>query len=236
MTEQFSDFLDFTRREQERLEREQERQTIFARSATARRRGALADRPGFVGLVGVGAAAGQLTDARLRARIEQLRGRAGPTPPPTPPPPGMVAPPEFRAAFGGGRGVRRPTGDAKTPTEAQEQIAAFDAAIGAEQTGRAEQRRVQTGEEFAVRDRLLEIRTGLEDLVEPRFADPDEVTRLEELGAQWREIGAERSGRYAGREDLAELLADLEARLAAARARRERPPPSVVESDPAESR
>ncbi len=199
MTDPLTRMLDEQRREQERIERERGRQTLFARSATERRRGQLADRPGFGGVVAVGAASGQLTDARLAARIEQLREIAE------------------------GPRIREPGEARERQRAARMQVEEFDRAQAAERGGRAEQRRIQTGEEFTVRDRILELRRGLEDLAEPAFADPSEITDLEKLLADLTTLGEERSGRHGGREDVAELRADLEARLEAARARRRRP-------------
>lgn len=223
MTEQLTSFLDWQRRQQERLETEQRRQTLFARTAATRRRGALADRPGFRGLVNVGAARQELTDVRLAARIERLRDveakretqeQPSDLAPPSTRIAGPIAGPVISGAPSIGPG---PPPESVSPST---RIAEFDEAIAAAAAGRAEQRRVQTGEEFAVRDRILEIRTGLDDLAVPTLLDPSEITSLEALLADLSTLSTERSGRFAGREDIAQLQADLEARIAVARQRR----------------
>ena len=154
------DFLDFQREQQARLKLEGEEAEEFAKTLTSFRRGVLADRPGFGGLVNVGSAV-QASDARLAARIATL--------------------------------------DPDDP-----EAIAFRESQAAERTDRAKSLMTISGEEFKIRGRIRSLSSGLKN------ADLD---KLRKIIKGLTDLEGERSGRFAGREDVGKNITKAEERI-----------------------
>jgi len=109
------------------------------------------------------------------------------------------------------------------------QRVAYEAAQEREASLTAEHRRIQTGEEFKVVDRLSTITTELGKLRDKGFRSDKEINAVQGLLDRLTALQGERAGRYAGREDVTTLRTTLEQRLKRARSR-----PVSVPNDPSQ--
>ena len=200
--------LAFQRQRQKELILESKEAREEARTVSSFRRRQLSERTGFSGLVGVGEAV-RPTQQRLAAQVvARAKGGGGPG----------GAGDGSRRAVGGPvifDGIR--AGDAAPPeSPGISELEAFNEAVAQRRQERTQSRRIITGEEFDVRDRIGEIRKDFDKGRGVSLAD------ARKLQKRLEDIQTEKGGRHAEREDISKLMTKVKERADKAIRARER--------------